>query len=159
MLRREQVTTVFAAAWLLESASRLKAMLDSYKKLKASNFEIRQIAIVAPNTKHWRELASKVVSLKKHNIISLKEFGTVVLLPLPDNSPPAATLTTFILALHEMNEVRACTTFLKLCQVKLNFGKLVQTVVIGESILNAELLDRTGTMANCPSGIMLVLLD
>ncbi len=142
MLRREQVTTVFAAAWLLESASWRKAMLDSYKKLKASNFEIRQIAIVAPNTKHWRELASKVVSLKKHNIISLKEFGTVVLLPLPDNSPPAATLTTFILALHEMNEVRACTTFLKLCQVKPNFGKLVQTVVIGEPTLNAELLDQ-----------------
>jgi hypothetical protein len=142
MLRREHIAAVFAAAWMLESASWRKSLLDSYKKLKASDFEIRQISILTPNTKHWLSLADKVVSQKKHNIIGLKEFGTIVMLPLPENKPPGSTLTTFILALHEVNEVRACTTFLKLCQVKPNFGKLVQTVVSDEPTLQADLLDQ-----------------
>jgi hypothetical protein len=143
MVRREPIAAVFAAAWLLESASWRKALLDSYKKLKAGDFEIREIDIVSPNSKHWQELASKIVAQKKHNIIGLKEFGAIILLPLPDEKPPAATLTTFILALHEMNEVRASATFLKLCQVKPDFGKLVQTVVADEPTLDAALLDQT----------------
>ncbi len=143
MVRHEQIESVFAAAWLLESASWRKELLDSYKKLKASDFEIRQIAFISPNSKHWRELASQVVAQRKHNIVGLKEFGAIILLPLPDNKPPGATLATFLLALHEMNEVRASTTFLKLCQVKPEFGKLVQTVVADEPTLDAGILDQT----------------
>jgi len=141
MLRREPIAAVFAAAWLLESASWRKDLLDSYKKLKASDFELREIEVLTPHSKHWQDLAVKVVAQKKHNIVGLKEFGAIVLLPLPDNKPPGATLTTLILALHEMNEIRASATFLKLCQVKPDFGKVVQTVVSDEPTLSAELLD------------------
>jgi hypothetical protein len=143
MLRREPISAVFAAAWLLESASWRKGLLDSYKKLTSSDFEIRQIEILTPNSKHWQELAAKVITQKKHNIIGLKEFGTIVLLPMSGTTLPAATLTTFILALHELNEVRASTTFLKLCQVKPDFGKQVQIVVADEPALNADILDQT----------------
>ena len=142
MMRREQVAAVFAAAWLVESAGWRKALVDSYKKLKPSEFEIRNLTIVAPDTTHWEALARTVVAQKKHNIVGLKELGSIVLLPFPAGmEPPAATLTSLLLALHEMNEVRASSTFLKLCQVKPDFGKQVQTVVSDEPVLAARLLD------------------
>ncbi|HVU59233.1 MAG TPA: hypothetical protein VHC98_00100 [Candidatus Saccharimonadales bacterium] len=144
MMRREQLMAVCAAAWLLESASWRKAMLAAYKKLVAADFEIRTLSILAPDSTHWQKLADVVVQQKKHNIIGLKEFGAVILLPLPAEKPPAATLAMLLLALHELNDVRAAGTFLKLCQVKPEFGRNVQLVVTDEPKLGAALLDGEG---------------
>lgn len=141
MLRREQLLTVFAAAWLLESASWRKTMVDAYKKLSAADFEIRPLVVLTPHSKHWQSLADVIVTQKKHNVVGLREFGAVVILPFPDAVPPAATMMALLMALHDMNEVRACSTFLKLCQVRPDFGQFVQTVVSGEPTLPAEVLD------------------
>ncbi len=141
MLRREQLLTVYAAAWLLESASWRKAMADSYKKLTAADFEIRPFVVLTPHSKHWQAQAESIVMQKKHNVVALKEFGAVVILPFPSNVPPAATMTALLMALHNMNEVRASSTFLKLCQVRPDFGQLLQTVVAGEPALPADVLD------------------
>lgn len=141
MLRREQLLNIYAAAWLLESASWRKSMADSYKKLAASDFEIRQFVALTPHSKHWQTLAETIVTQKKHNVVALKEFGAVVILPFPTAVPPAATMTALLMALHDMNEVRAGSTFLKLCQVRPDFGKYVQTVVAGEPALPADVLD------------------
>lgn len=142
MLRREPFLAIAAAAWLLEPAGWRKAMLDSYKKLTATDFEFRRMAVVAPASPHWQSLADTVVLQKKHNIIGLKEFGAIIILPFPAGAePPAATMATLLLALHEMNEVRASSTYLRLCQVKPDFGKLVQTAVAGEPALSANVLD------------------
>ena len=140
MTRREPLFTIFAAAWLVESASWRKALVDSYKKLSAADFEIRQIAVVAPDSSHWRTLAERVVTEKKHTVVGLKEFGAVVILPFPKAVPPAMTMTTLLIALHEINEVRSGSTFLKLCQVRPDFGRFVQAVVADEPALGAELL-------------------
>src|SRR5260221_7470683 len=94
MIRREHVLAVFAAAWLLEAAGWRKAMVDSYKKLSAADFEIRPLIIETPQSKHWQALADIVVVQKKHNIISFNEFGALVVLPLPASKPPAVTLAT-----------------------------------------------------------------
>ena len=141
MMRREQLINVFAAAWIIESASWRKTMLDAYKKLSATDFELRRITILAPASKRWQNLAEVIIVRKKHNVVGLREFGAVVLLPLPASRPPAATLTALLLALHELNEVRAGSTFLKLCQVRPRFGACVQTVVADEPMLEANLLD------------------
>lgn len=141
MLRREQLLAVFAAAWLIESASWRKAIVDAYKKLSAADFEIRPIAIISPADKHWDAVARTVVATHKHNIVGLREFGAVVVLPLPEAMPPASTMTSLLMGLHEMNDVRASSTFLKLCQVRPDFGASVQTVVTGEPTLAAQLLD------------------
>lgn len=141
MLRREQLLNIYAAAWLLESASWRKSMADSYKKLLASDFEIRPFVALTPHSKHWQALAETVVTQKKHNVVALKEFGAVIILPFPSKVPPAATMTALLMALHDMNEVRASSTFLKLCQVRPDFGNLVQTVVAGEPALPADVLE------------------
>ncbi|MGI0134889.1 MAG: hypothetical protein ACREBW_08035 [Candidatus Micrarchaeaceae archaeon] len=140
MMRRESLQSVYAAAWLLEPRSWQKTMLESYKKLHASDFEIRQLSVVAPESERWQGLASVVVAQKKHNIVGLKELGSIVLLPLPSQQPPAATLAMLVLGLHEINQVRAASTFLKLSQVRPNFGQCVHTVVASEPIIGTELL-------------------
>jgi hypothetical protein len=61
---------------------------------------------------------------------------------LPADAPDSATTATLILALHSMNEIRAASTYLKLCQVKPNFGSIVQDVIADETYLGANLLDQ-----------------
>jgi hypothetical protein len=142
MLKHEQPAAIVAAGWLLESHSWQKQMLEQYRKLKSSDFEIRSLHIICPDTKRWESLTGKLVEQKRHTVVGVKELGSVVLLPLPAKQPPAATTVTMLLALHAINDIRAASTFLKLCQVKREFGKLVESVVVDEPTLNAEVLDR-----------------
>lgn len=142
MLKHEQVGALFAAAWLLESATWRRTQYECYKRLHSSDFETRDIVILSPSTDRWQKLAETLVEQHKHTVVALKELGTVVLLPLPATTPPAVTITTLILALHSMNEIRAASTFLKLCQVRPDFGTVVQEVVADEPQLSAELLDQ-----------------
>ena len=141
MMRREPVLAIFAAAWLLESASWHRMMTDAYKKLTPADFEIRAFTFLSPSSKHWHALSETVVAHKKHNVIALKEFGALVILPFTSNMPPAMTLTALLIALHEMNEVRSASVYLKLCQVRPDFGHQVQMIVADEPILSAALLD------------------
>lgn len=142
MLKHEPAASLYAAAWLLESPTWRKSLTDQYKHLRATDFEVRDIAILHPTSNRWQVLAHKIVAQKKHNVLGFKELGAIVLLPLPVDHPPAATITTLSLALESMNEIRAASTFLKLCQVKPDFGSIVQTVAAHEPELSTELLDR-----------------
>lgn len=143
MIRREHVIAVYAAAWLVESASWRKTLLDQYKKIKPGDFELRQMHLISPHSSRWEALSSSIVAQKKHNIVGLRELGSLVLLPVPaDIQPPGTTVTALILALHEMNELRAASTFLKLCQVKPHFGDYLQVAVVDEPNLGAQLLDQ-----------------
>jgi hypothetical protein len=142
MIKHEQPAALLAAGWLLETAAWRKQLLDQYKQLKARDFEIRTMCVVCPDSKRWEVLSEKLVTEKKHTVLSVKELGTVVLLPLPAEQPPAATTVTLLLALHAMNEIRAASTFLKLCQVKPDFGQIVHSIVGEEPALSAHMLDR-----------------
>lgn len=141
-LKHERPVLVMTAAWLTESPTWQHQIIDSYKKLKSSDFETRRIAIVQPNSKHWRELSAAVVTHKKHNLLSFKELGAIVLLPLPSDIPPGAVTASLSLALHELNEIRAASSFLKICQIRPDFGELVQSVIGEEPSLSSELLDQ-----------------
>jgi hypothetical protein len=142
LLKHEQPAAIYAAAWLVESANWRQHFIDQYKKLRVSDFEIRQIAILSPNTAKWQKLANSQVAIRKHNVLGFRELGAVVLLPLPEERPPAAVTTSLLLALHEMNEVRAASTFLKLCQVRSDFGACLMQVAQGDASLSAELFGR-----------------
>jgi hypothetical protein len=83
-----------------------------------------------------------VVDQKKHNLLSFKELGALVFLPLPATVPAGTTTVSLSLALHELNEIRAASTFLKLCQVRPDFGSIVRTVATEEPRLSSQLLDR-----------------
>ncbi|HUY85312.1 MAG TPA: hypothetical protein VMU97_02245 [Candidatus Dormibacteraeota bacterium] len=142
MLKHEPPISIMAAAWLSESATWRQRLLESYKHLGPSDFEDRSISLVQPDSKRWKELAQDTVSHTRHNILCLKELGALVFLPLSDKAPAGSTTASLALALHELNEIRVAGTFLKLCQVRPDFGNLVQTIVGDEPRLNSRLLDQ-----------------
>lgn len=142
MLKHESAASLYAAAALIEPETWAKKQLASYGKLKPSDFEIRDINVEHPTAKRWQTLAETVIAARKHNIFSFKELGTVVLLPLPSARPELPTLTSAVLSLHAINDIRAAGAYLKLHQVKSGFGAIVKQVVSGDPILHDSLLDQ-----------------
>ncbi len=142
LLKHEPPACILAAAWLLEGERWQKQLLDQYKKLTAGDFESRAITIIQPNGKRWQQLSQEAVNDKKHNLLSFKELGTLILLPFPVDVPAGAVTVSLALALHELNEIRAGSTFLKLSQVQTDFGSVVQTIAADEPRLTAQMLDR-----------------
>jgi hypothetical protein len=141
MLKHEAPSHIYAAAQLSEGATWQKHLLDSYKKLHASDFEIRDMRVEHPSSARWQQLAETVVAQKRHNVLSFKELGTVVLLPLPSERPAGAALTSMLLALQAMNEIRSAGTYLKLSQVRPHFGAILQSVIRDEPQLNAGVFE------------------
>jgi hypothetical protein len=141
LLKHESPVLIVAAAWLVEGHTWQKRLLEHYKKLKPSDFEDRTIQLVEPTSVRWRKLAAEVVDTRKHNLLSFKELGALVFLPLPKNVPAGAVTVSFSLALHEFNAIRASSSFLKLCQVRTDFGQVVKTVALDEPRLSSEMLD------------------
>jgi hypothetical protein len=142
MVKHESVATLYAAAWLVESNQWCKRTVTAYGRLSSRDFESRPLIIEQPTARRWQDLAETVVASGKHSVLSFKELGSVVLLPLPAHKPLLSTLLTTVLTLHAINEVRATGTFLKLSQMQPGFGSIVQQVVLGEPMLPAESLDQ-----------------
>lgn len=141
-LKHESPVSVLAAAHICESASWQQRFLDQYKRLVPGDFESRELQIIYPASKHWRELAAEAVGRQRHNILSFKESGALVLLPLPASTPPGAVTASLGLALSGLNQIRAGSTFLKLCQVRPDFGELVRTVAADGPELSLDTLDQ-----------------
>ena len=142
MLKHEPMAAILAAAVICELPTWQKHFIERYKKLTPRDFENRQLAIVHPNTKRWQQLTAAHVGRQKHNLLAFPELGAIVLMPLPVTAPVGAVTASLALALHSLNDVRASSTFLKLCQVRPDFGLIVQSVAMNEPQLQAHLLDR-----------------
>jgi len=111
-------------------------------RLLPGDFESRAIMITRSDFKRWNGLAEHAVAQIKHNVLSLKELGALVILPFSTDVPAGAVTVSLTLALHELNEIRAAATFLKLSQVRPDFGNLVQSVAGDEPQLTSSLLDQ-----------------
>ena len=141
-LKHEVPVLVLAAAWLNEGVSWQRRLIDQYKKLRPADFEDRKIALLRPTSERWRRLAAETVAGQQHNLISFREAGALVFLPLSKDAPAGTTTASLALALHELNEIRTAGTFLKLAQVRRDFGRLVQVIATSESHSGFQLLDQ-----------------
>lgn len=142
MLKQEAAAAIMAAALICEAPAWQRSLFDKYKKLTPRDFENRQLAIVRPNTRRWQRLTTDHVAARRHNLLAFPELGAIVLLPLPKSAPAGAVTASLGLALHALNEVRASCSYLKLCQVRPDFGLLVQQIACNEPQLQTSLLDR-----------------
>ncbi len=142
MLKHESPEDVLAAAWLCESVSWQKRLLAQYRKLTPTDFEERSLRIVYAKDKRYHEVGKKIVQSMHHNLLSLKELGVIVLLPLPDHTPEGVVTASFSLAINELNEIRAASTFLKINQFKPGFGSQVSKVCLMHPELDSQVFDR-----------------
>lgn len=141
-LRHEPPVSAMAAAWLSEGQTWQRKFFDQYKQLKAADFESRAINLFVPTSKKWLKLAHSTVSEHQHNLLSFRELGAMVFLPFPAHAPNGSVTASLSLALHELNEIRASGTFLKLCQVRGDFGNVVRMVAVEEPHLLSRNLDK-----------------
>ena len=140
MLKHETVAQLYAAAAITETAAWHRQLLNSYKSLGATDFESRPISVVAPLNKRWEKLAIEYVGDVKHNIMSFKELGAVVLLPLPAKTVDGAALAITLLTLHAINDIRITSAYLKLHQVRPDFGELLTKTARSDPYTQASLL-------------------
>ncbi len=139
MLKHEPPAQILAAAVIAENGQWNRSLIAQYKKLKSTDFEVRDITILAPKTKRWDQISAEHVGKYQHNILSFNELGAVVLLPLKSDTVPGAALVTVLVALHAINDIRATSTYLKLHQVRPDFGLLAAKAVRNEPITGDDI--------------------
>jgi hypothetical protein len=141
-LKHETPVLLLTAAWLTEGVAWQRRLLEQYKKLRPSDFEDRNIVLLQPTSARWQRLATEVVAAHHHNLISFKELGAVVFLPLAPEAPAGTTTASLTLALHELNEIRTASTLFKLYQVRHDFGQMIQRIITTSPEISVESLNQ-----------------
>jgi hypothetical protein len=141
-LKHETPVTILTVASATEDSRWQQSLLAAYKKLKPSDFETRPVAFVKADCAKWQSLAAAFVADRRHTILCFKELGAIVFMPFPESIPQGSVTASLSIAVLQLNEISAASTFLKMSQVKANFGSVVQTIVMDEVQLNSKLLDR-----------------
>jgi len=140
MLKHEPAALIYGAATITESPTWHRQLLQCYKQLAPADFESRDVAVLAPANKRWDSLSAGYVADVKHNILTFKELGAVVILPLPADAVDGASLAVTLLAMHAVNDVRITSAYLKLHQVRPDFGVVLAKAARSEPYTQATLL-------------------
>ncbi len=138
MLKHETIAELLAVSMLAESHEWHAKRLAEYRKLTPSNFEQRAVHFSVPKGKNWPKIAERYTEEFRHNILTVPELGAVVVLPLKAQLS-ALAITTITLCVHAMNDVRASSAYLKMHQVRPDFGEIVANMVYDEWSQVAEL--------------------
>lgn len=138
MLKHEPAALVLVAATMTESHEWQRKRLASYKKLRARDFEVRKASFLLPTTKHWPEIAAEYVATTKHNILTVPELGAVVFVPI-EHDLPGLAITSMLLALDSVNDMRSLGSYLKLQQVRPDYGEQFAAAMQNEPMTAAEL--------------------
>lgn len=139
MTKRENLAEIYGALRFAETPAWLRRFNKTYKDLTPSDFETRDIEIVALDPKRWSDLTSQFVHHKRYNLTHLKELGVILLLPPPAPKVIGITIATLPIVLHYVNEIRLYSAYFKLQQVKPNFGKIITGVLNDDAPGAAEM--------------------
>ncbi len=132
MIKRENLGEIYGALRFAETPEWLNAFDETYKQLKPSDFETRQIEIVIMPRERWGDIAEHFVQKKRHNITHLKELGVILMLPVKADHLPGITIWAMSLLFHYTNEIRLYSAYFKMQQVKKDFGKIVVDTLIAD---------------------------
>lgn len=132
MLTKENIDELYPALRFSEGEDWLNTYNELFKTITPSDFESRDIAIVAMNHDKYVDLAEKFTKKKLHNVTHTKEMGIIVVLPMRQDYMRGITLKTLPLLFHYINEIRLYSAFFKLKQVNKNFGETVVNTLIAD---------------------------
>lgn len=133
MLKHEELFEIYGALRFAEGPAWLIRFNKTYKSLQPSDFETRDIQVIAMDRERWGEIAESFVIKKRHNITHLKELGVILMLPTRLKKLPGISLTVLPLLFHYTNEIRLYSAFFKLQQVKPNFGKIIAETLVADT--------------------------
>lgn len=134
LIAKEDIYTLFCALRFCENPDWLNKFNAKYAgKLKAVDFEAREIKLVTFEPEAWGEVAAPFVQKKLHNITHSKEMGAICILPAGNVKAPGATIKVMPLIAHYFNEVRMYSSFFKLIKSRPDFGKVVAETLIADT--------------------------
>lgn len=134
MLKNEPFDELYSGLRFSEGGAWLNKYNKLLAKVKPSDFEERTIDIIVMNHDKWADLAEEFVKKKKHNVTHTKEMGTIIVVPMKQETMKGLPLKTLPLLFHYINEIRLYSAFFKLKSTKPNFGKeLVETLIADPS--------------------------
>lgn len=132
MLKRENISEIYGALRFSEGPEWLNKFITLYADLRPSDFETRDIEIVAMSSERWGAIAEEFMHKKRHNITHLKELGVIVMLPTNVERMTGITITVLSLLFHYLNEIRLYSAYFKLQQVKPDFGEIIVNTLIAD---------------------------
>lgn len=132
MIKREPTGILFAAMELMESREFTRKFKGAYAKLKPADFETRHIEVLYVDHGKWGAFAEQYVQNNRHNMIHIKETGTIVLMPVPLSRRQGVTITSLALVLHYINEIRLYSSFFKSQQIKPEFAQIVTETLLDD---------------------------
>lgn len=144
MLKRENLGEIYGALRFAEDPKWLNAFDETYKKLKPSDFETRDIEIVEMPLERWGDMSGAFIHKKKHNITHLKELGVILMLPVgPDTHLKGITIFALPLLFHYLCEIRLYSAFFKFKQMQPKFGEIVANTLIADTPQAAVMAGQT----------------
>jgi hypothetical protein len=138
MLKREPVAALFGTMRFVESEQWFLGFMAKFNKLHPGDFENSEVEIISLNSKRWKKITGEYVQEKHHNVMQVKELGTVLLLPLPVERLAGVTIVVTSLLLHAINEIRLHSAYFKLQQVRPDFGHLIAQMLTNDVEHHAE---------------------
>jgi hypothetical protein len=138
MIKHEPVAQLLAAAAVIESRDWQHKRLEAYKKLKSRDFEVKKASFLLPKSKNWPAVSAEYVGKTKHNIVAVPELGAVIILPI-EHDLPGLAITTMLLAVDYVNDMRSLGSYLKLQQVRPDYGEVFTAAMQHEPMTAAEL--------------------
>lgn len=141
MLKHEAPAHIYAAAAVFEAKTWQKKFLEQYSQLQSTDFEVRDCLVTLPLSARWQKVATLAVEKQRHNVLYFQELGAIVLLPVQRDLPGFVTIN-LLLILHAANKIAAASTYLKLQQMKADFGGAVRRVAgQQEPVTETKLID------------------
>jgi hypothetical protein len=125
LLKRENISQIYAAINLLESEKWLKRFAGSYKLLDSTDFEQRKIEFTVLDGDKWGNAAAEFGRQQSNHIIRINIMGIIAGLPVSAQPPTGVLLATTALIAYHMQQIRSYSAYCKSQQVKANFGELV----------------------------------
>jgi len=131
MIKHEPVPQLLAAALMYESSHWQQLFYEQYKKLQPSNFEQRAITFYYPSSTRWQAVADEFAERYKNTTSLLPEFGSIIVYPISQKVPNLA-ITSTLLLLSQINDIRCNSSFVKLQQVQPDFGNILYNLSYSE---------------------------
>jgi hypothetical protein len=125
MLKRESAILLLAVARHSEPAQWQERFVRSYKKLQPNDFEVRDIEVAFMSDERWLPVGQLFSGTRHNNIVHTPEAGAIVLLPAKVEGRAGLTLTSLLLTLHYISEIRVFSTYSKFQHMRRDFGGLL----------------------------------
>jgi hypothetical protein len=142
LFKHEPTALIVLAINRFETKSYIKAYYQKYFKLLSTDFEERQLTVVETKSTKWKNILTEIKKNTGYVHISCYELGSIIILP-ETNQPKKGQLTaSLVQILNEIKKITSTSNYLKLNQVRHDYGEKVFSVSEHEPFVNLNIFNQ-----------------